>query len=85
MSDDVVHLAGPQVAALKAAVSAGAAESIQDAVNVALDAWLADNALDRLSDSELQQLWSEGMGSGAPVSIDFSALKAEARTRRAKG
>lgn len=82
MSDTLIKVDERRAAALKAAVSAGGAESVEAAVESAVDAWLADQALARASDEMLQKLWCEGVASGEGAEIDFEALKAEARKAR---
>jgi len=79
MSDTTIKVDEGRAAALKAAVSAGGASSVQDAVESAVDAWLTDQALSKANDETLQRLWREGIESGVAGEIDFGALKAEAR------
>ncbi len=79
MSDTLVKVDKSRAAALAAAVSAGGAASMQDAVENAVDAWLADQALAILPDEALQRLWREGLESGDAGALDLAALKAEAR------
>lgn len=79
MSDTLIKVDENRVAALKAAVSAGGAVSVEDAVESAVDAWLVDQALSRASDEALQRIWSQGVESGDAGALDFTALKAEAR------
>ncbi len=79
MDDTLIKVDQVRAAALKAAVSAGGAKSVQDAVESAVDAWLTDQALAHVSDEKLQELWREGLESGDAGEIDFAALKAEAR------
>lgn len=79
MSETLVKVDESRTAALLAAVSAGGAESVQDAVDSAVDAWLADRALTHLPDEALRRLWREGLESGDAGGLDFGALKAEAR------
>lgn len=79
MSDTLIPVDDERAEALKAAVSAGDAPSLREAVASAVDAWLAERALNAVSDEALQRLWQEGVDSGNAGSIDFAALKAEAR------
>lgn len=79
MTDTVIHVDEDRAAALEAAVSAGGAATVQAAVESALDAWLADQALASASDDVLQRLWREGLQSGDAGELDFAMLKAEAR------
>jgi antitoxin ParD1/3/4 len=79
MADTTIKVDGERVAALKAAVSAGGATSVQAAIESAVDAWLTDQALSHVSDEALRRLWDEGIRSGVAGEIDFRALKAEAR------
>lgn len=79
MSDTLIHVDDERAEALKAAVSAGGAPSVQAAVESAVDAWLTDQALTQASDETLQRLWRDGVESGDAGEIDFAALKAEAR------
>lgn len=79
MSDTLIHVDEERAEALRAAVSAGGAPSVQAAVENAVDAWLAEQALQSVSDQALQALWREGVESGDVGPIDLSALKAEAR------
>jgi Arc/MetJ-type ribon-helix-helix transcriptional regulator len=79
MSDTVIKVDENRAAALEAVVSAGGAESVQAAVESAVDSWLTDQALNKASDEALHRLWSEGLNSGVAGTIDFAALKAEAR------
>ncbi len=82
MSDDaVIRVDKVRAEALEAAVSAGGAESVQAAVESAVDAWLTDQALAQASDETLQRLWREGEDSGEAGALDFEALKREARSR----
>ena len=59
--------------------SAGSATSVQAAVDSAVDAWHAKQALLRVRDEMLQRLWRDGIDSGDAGAIDFAALKAEDR------
>ena len=68
--------------ALEAAVSAGGAESVQAAVDQAVDSWLTEQALQNTSDETLQRLWNEGLASGDAEALDFAKLKAEAHRAR---
>lgn len=61
MSDTLVKVDESRAAALQAAVSAGGAASLQDAVESAVDAWLTDQALANLPDETRQRLWREGV------------------------
>ncbi len=79
MSDTLVKVDESRATALPAAVSAGAAASVQDAVESAVDAWLTDQTLANLPDEALQRLWRQGLESGVAGMLDFSVLKAEAR------
>jgi antitoxin ParD1/3/4 len=79
MTDTLIPMDDERAEALKAAVSAGEAPSLQEAVASAVDAWLTDRALGNVSDEALQRLWQEGIESGDAGAIDFNALKAEAR------
>jgi antitoxin ParD1/3/4 len=79
MTDTLISVDKARAAALQAAVSAGDTESVQAAVESALDAWLADQALTHVSDEALQALWREGVNSGDAGALDFTALKAQAR------
>lgn len=79
MADAVIKVDAQRVKALKAAVSAGGARSLEAAVESALDAWLTEQALAQASDEALQRLWREGVDSGDAGELDFEALKAEAR------
>ncbi|HRO04382.1 MAG TPA: hypothetical protein PLS69_12340, partial [Terricaulis sp.] len=65
--------------ALKEAVTSGGAASMQDAVESALDAWLAERALSQASDEILRRLWDEGVASGSAGALNFAELKAQAR------
>lgn len=82
MPDTTLHLDPNRAAALKDAVDSGDAASLQAAVELALDAWLAQRRFDRLSDTELSTLWAEGEASGLAGELDFACLKQEARTHR---
>lgn len=79
MSDTVVKVDRSRASALEAAVSAGGAASVQEAVETALDAWLAEQSLAKLPDETLRRLWREGLESGDAGALDLDALKAEAR------
>jgi len=79
MSDTLIHVDEERAEALRAAVSAGGAASVQAAVESAVDAWLAEQALQSVSDQALQVLWREGVESGDAGPIDLAAVKAEAR------
>ncbi len=79
MSDTLVKVNKSRAAALQAAVSAGGAASLQDAVECAADAWLAEQALANLPQEDLQRLWQEGVQSGDAGALDLDAVKAEAR------
>ena len=79
MPDTLIPVDHERAKALKAAVSAGRATSVQAAVESAVDAWLAEQALSQASDEALQRLWREGVESGDADAIDFAVLKAEAR------
>jgi hypothetical protein len=79
MDDALIKIDDRRAAALQAAVSAGGAISLQDAVESAVDAWLTDQALAQANDDILQGLWREGVDSGDAEEIDFAALKVEAR------
>ena len=79
MDDTHIKVDENRVSALKAAVSAGGAASVQAAVESAVDAWLAERALAVLPDDVLRTLWRGGVESGDAGAIDFDALKAEAR------
>jgi len=79
MGESTIKVDENRAAALEAAVSAGDAGSMQEAVEKAVDAWLTDRAFESLSDEALQKLWREGVESGEAAEIDFTALKAEAR------
>lgn len=79
MSDTTIFVDDERAEALKAAVSAGGAPSVQAAVETAVDAWLAEQTLAQASDETLQRLWREGVESGDAGEIDFALLKAEAR------
>ena len=79
MTDTPITVDNKRAAALEAAVSAGGAPSVQAAVESAVDAWLAEQALAHVSDEMLQRFWREGLESGDAGLIDFAALKAEAR------
>jgi Arc/MetJ-type ribon-helix-helix transcriptional regulator len=79
MKDAVFKLDEARAEAIAAAVSAGGAESLQAAIESALDAWLADQALARLPDDVLRRLWDQGVAEGETEPADFDALKAAAR------
>lgn len=79
MDDTPIKVDKRRAAALKAAVSAGGAASVQDAVESAVDAWLVDRALANADDETLQRLWRDGVESGDAGVIDFAAFKVEAR------
>lgn len=79
MDETLIKVDKARAAALKAAVSAGNAQSVEAAVASALDAWLVEQALAGSSDEALQRLWQEGIDSGDAGEIDFALLKAEAR------
>lgn len=79
MGENTIKVDENRAAALEAAVTAGDAASLQEAVEKAVDAWLTDRAFESLSDEVLQKLWREGVESGDAGEIDFTALKAEAR------
>lgn len=79
MSETRITVDAQRAAALEAAVSGGAAVSVQAAIESAVDSWLTDQALDQLSDEALQKLWREGIESGDAGVLDVAALKAEAR------
>ncbi|KAF0174646.1 MAG: hypothetical protein IV086_01165 [Hyphomonadaceae bacterium] len=79
MTDTLISVDETRAAALQAAVSAGDAVSVQAAVESALDAWLADQALAHVSDEALQALWREGVDSGDAGALNFADLKAQAR------
>ncbi|MCR6646360.1 MAG: hypothetical protein NVV62_18505 [Terricaulis sp.] len=81
MSDTFVKVDEKRAAALEAAVSSGGAASVQAAVDSAVDAWLAEQALAQTDDETLRRLWDEGLASGDAGILDFAALKAEARGR----
>lgn len=81
MSDTFVKVDEKRAAALEAAVSIGSAASVQAAVESAVDAWLAEQALAQADDETLRRLWDEGLASGDAGALDFSALKADARGR----
>ena len=53
--------------------------SAQEAVEQALDAWLADRALSNVSDEALEKLWRDGIASGDAGVLDLAALKKQAR------
>ena len=79
MSGTTISVDDERAEALKAAVSAGGAASVQAAVESAVDAWLTQQALSQASDEALQRLWREGVESGDAGEIDFAVLKDEAR------
>lgn len=64
MSEIAIDLDDERIARLQAVVDAGLAASVQEAFECAIDAWLAEQALSKLSDEELQRLWCEGIESG---------------------
>ncbi len=82
MSDTLVKVDEDRAAALKAAVSAGSAASVQAAVESAVDGWLMEQALANVPDEALQRHWREGLESGGAEALDLAALKAEARRRK---
>lgn len=55
MSDRFIKLDEKRAQALKEAVTSGGAASMQDAVESALDAWLAEQALSQASDETLHR------------------------------
>lgn len=77
MSDTLIKVGETRAAALQAAVAAGGAASVQDAVDSAVDAWLADQALSNLPDETLQRLWREGVASGDAGALDLAARFSE--------
>lgn len=79
MSTTLIHVDEQRAQALKDAVSAGGAPSVQAAVEVAVDAWLTERALLDASDETLQRIWREGVDSGDGGEADFSTIKSEAR------
>lgn len=79
MSDTFIKLDEKRAQALKEAVTSGGAASMQDAVESALDAWLAEQALSQASDETLRRLWDEGVASGSAGVLNFAELKAQAR------
>lgn len=79
MSDTVIEVDERRMAALRAAVSAGGAISLRDAIENAVDAWLLDLAVSQSDDQTLQRLWREGVESGDAGTLDVAALKEEAR------
>jgi antitoxin ParD1/3/4 len=79
MTDTTIRVDEERVKALKSAVSAGRAESVEAAVESAVDAWLVEQALAQASDETLRRIWREGVDSGDAGELDFGALKAEAR------
>ncbi|HYD87230.1 MAG TPA: hypothetical protein VEA80_07135 [Vitreimonas sp.] len=79
MDDTLIKVDRQRVEALKAAVSAGGARSVEAAVENAVDAWPTEQALAGVSDETLQRLWRDGAESGDAGEIDFAALKSEAR------
>lgn len=79
MSDTLVKVDQARALALEAAVSAGGAASVQEAVESALDAWLTEQTLSQLPDDVLRRLWREGIESGVASALDLNALKSEAR------
>jgi Arc/MetJ-type ribon-helix-helix transcriptional regulator len=82
MSETLVPVNEERAQALEAAVSAGDASSVAEAVANAVDAWLTDQALAKVDDEVLQRLWREGIESGDADAVDFAVLKAEARRNR---
>lgn len=74
-----VELDDERAAAVRAAVSAGSADSVQAAVEDAIDVWLAERTLDNMSDEALRRLWDQGVASGVAGSVDFTQLKADLR------
>ena len=84
MSDTVIQVDEERTAALEAAVSAGGAASVQAAVESAVDAWLADQALAQASDEALQRLWREAVNSSDAGVIDIESIKREARADLAR-
>lgn len=79
MTDTTVKVGKERAKALEAAVSAGRAESVEAAVESAVDAWLVEQTLAQTSDEALRKLWREGVDSGDAGELDFAALRAEAR------
>jgi Arc/MetJ-type ribon-helix-helix transcriptional regulator len=79
MTDTTIRVDKERAKALKAAVSAGHAESVEAAVESAVDAWLVEQVLAQASDETLRRLWREGSDSGDAGELDFTMLKAEAR------
>lgn len=79
MDDTLIKVDKARAEALKAAVSAGGADSVEAAVESAVDAWLVEQTLAGASDEALQRLWREGVSSGDAGELDFVALKSEAR------
>lgn len=82
--DASIALDDGRLAAIEQAVADGEAPSVQAAVELALDAWLAQRALLQIPDSDLRRLWSEGRASGAPEALDLASLKADVLRSLAK-
>lgn len=79
MVDTILHLDTDRATALQEAVASGEADSVQDAVDHALDAWLAQRRFEKIGDAALAAIWAEGEASGDAGTLDFAKLKAEAR------
>lgn len=79
MAQTLIQVDEERAKALEQAVTSGDAESVQAAVESALDAWLAEQALRQVPNEALQRLWREGVESGDAGAVDFAELKKLAR------
>ena len=73
-----------QAATMREAVEAGEYATTSEIVREAMRDWLAKRELRHEDVHRLRRLWDEGKASGKPESIDFDALRKEARQRLVK-
>jgi len=79
-----VALTGEQIAALKAAVDAGAYATTSEIVREAIRDWQFKRELRQEDTRRLRKLWDEGKASGPAQPLDFDELRREAQRRLAE-
>lgn len=77
--DTMIVIDDGRRSAVEEAIAKGDAPSLQAAVELALDAWLAQRALSHISDSVLREMWDQGRASGPAGALDLEAVQADVR------
>jgi antitoxin ParD1/3/4 len=78
-----IALTGEQLGALKAAVATGEYATTSEIVREAIREWQFKRELRQEDLKRLRQMWDQGKASGIAASMDFDAVRREARQRAA--